>query len=367
MSRLPMSPSRRQWLQFACSAVLAAPGWAGAAQAGAARGRVELWAGELRQTGHVDGKGDKALFFDPRGLCTDPRTGDVLVADAANAMVRRIRADGTVISVAGVPELRKTVDGPAAKAGFVGPDAVAAAPDGTIYISDSYANTVRVLREGGVSLLAGADQLPGYADGPGPQARFNHPVGIAVDPRNGDLVVADSYNHTVRRVDREGRVSTIAGTPGINDHRDGPARHALFNTPVGIAVAADGSIYVSEFFNHDVRRISPQGDVSTVAGTAGKPGHADGPVGQGQLRRPQQILLDAGGLVIADAGNLELRRLGSDGVLRTLAGSPEGELAHPGALPTALGAPYGVAAGPGGSIAFSSGQAVLLLRLGASG
>ncbi len=357
-----MSPGRRQLLQLACSAALFAPAWARTAAA-AGGGSLDPWAGQLQQHGHADGPGARALFFDPRGLCTDPRTGDVLVADAANAMVRRIRADGTVSSVAGVPELRRTVEGPAARAGFVGPDAVAAASDGTVYISDSYANTLRVLRDGRVSLLAGADQLPGYADGPGPQARFNHPVGIAIDPRDGSLLVADSYNHTVRRVSRDGVVGTVAGTPGINDHRDGAARHALFNTPVGIAVAGDGSVYVSEYFNHDIRRISPRGDVSTVAGIPGKPGDVDGPAPRAQLRRPQQITFDAsGGLLIADAGNLLLRRLGSDGVLRTLAGRAGGELAQPGPLPTALGTPYGVAVGPAGSIAVSTGQAVLLVR-----
>lgn len=361
-----MSPSRRQLLQLACSTVLAAPAWARAqGSSGAVRGSLALWAGQWQQHGHADGAGARALFFDPRGLCTDPRNGDVLVADAANAMIRRIRADGSVSSVAGVPELRKTVEGPAAQAGFVGPDAVAADADGTIYICDSYANTLRVLRGGRVSLLAGADQLPGYADGPGEQARFNHPVGIAVDPRTGELLVADSYNHTVRRVGRDGRVGTVAGTPGISDHRDGPARHSLFNTPVGVAVAADGSVYVSEYFNHDVRRISPRGEVSTVVGVPGKPGDVDGPARQARLRRPQQIVFDAaGGLLIADAGNRLLRRLGSDGVLSTLAGRVDGEVAQPGPLPAALGAPYGVALGPGASIAVSSGQAVFLVHPG---
>ena len=357
-----MSLRRRQFLQAACTvAAFGASPWMSQARAAQA-GSLSLWAGDLRQHGHVDATGAGARFFDPRGLCADPR-GGVLVADAANAMVRRIAADGTVSSVAGVPELRTTVEGAAAKAGFVGPDAVAVGADGTVYVADSYANTLRVLREGSVSLLAGADQLPGYADGPGAQARFNHPVGIAVDPRSGDLLVADAYNHTIRRVGRDGLVSTVAGTPGINEHRDGPARHALFNTPVGIAVHGDGSIYVSEYFNHDLRRISPQGVVSTVAGVPGKPGDVDGPGAQARLRRPQQIAFDAAGvLYVADAGNLKLRALGTDGVLRTVAGRAGGELAAPGPLPAALGAPYGVAPGPGGSVAVSSGQAVLLVR-----
>ena len=357
-----MSLRRRQFLQAACTvAAFGASAWSPSARAGQA-GSLSLWAGDLRQHGHADGPGAAARFFDPRGLCADPR-GGVLVADAANATVRRIGADGRVSTLAGVPELRKTVEGPAAQAGFVGPDALAVGADGSIYVADSYANTLRLLRDGTVSLLAGADQLPGYADGPGAQARFNHPVGIAVDPRSGDLLVADAYNHTIRRVGRDGLVSTVAGTPGINEHRDGPARHALFNTPVGIAVHGDGSVYVSEYFNHDIRRISPKGEVSTVAGIPGKPGDLDGPGPRAQLRRPQQIAFDAAGvLYIADAGNLKLRALGGDGVLRSVAGTQGGELAAPGPLPGALGTPYGVAPGPHGTIAVSSGQAVLLVR-----
>ena len=357
-----MSLHRRQFLRFACTvATCGVAPWPTTASA-AQTGSLTRWAGDLRQHGHVDARGAAARFFDPRGLCAEP-SGGVLVADAANALVRRIAPDGTVSTLAGVPELRKTVEGPASQAGFVGPDALAVGADGSVYVADSYANTLRVLRNGVVSLLAGADQLPGYADGAGPQARFNHPVGIALDPRSGDLLVADAYNHTIRRVARDGLVSTLAGTPGINEHRDGPVRHALFNTPVGIAVHGDGSIYVSEYFNHDLRRISPHGEVSTVAGLAGQPGDLDGPGPSARLRRPQQIAFDATGvLYIADAGNRQLRALGRDGLLRTLAGRPDAELAAPGPLPAALGTPYGVAPGPGGTIAVSSGQAVLLVR-----
>lgn len=353
---------RRQFLQLGCSIAWALPAWADAV-AQPAGGSLQLWAGQVMQHGHVDAQGPQARFFDPRGLARDPRNGDILVADAANAMVRRISSSGAVSSVAGVPLLRRTVEGPAAKAGFVGPDAVAMGEDGSLYISDSYANTLRVMRDGRVSLLAGADGLPGYADGSGARARFNHPVGITVDPRSGELLVADAYNHTVRAVDRAGRVRTLAGSPGISAHRDGPVAQALFNTPVGVAVDHAGNVYVSEYFNHDVRRITPDGQVQTVAGMPGKPGDVDGPALRAQLRRPQQIAFDASGaLWIADAGNYQLRRLGSDGVLDTVAGSAGAEIARPGPLPGALGAPYGVAAGPDGSVAVSSGQAVLLVH-----
>ncbi len=352
---------RRQCLQLGCAWALAAPAWAAAPVSG--RGSLQLWAGHAQQHGDADGRGGVARFFDPRGLARDPRSGDILVADAANALVRRVSPDALVERVAGVPLLRRTVEGPAAQAGFVGPDAVAAAPDGTLYVSDSYANTLRVLRGGRVALLAGSDQRPGYADGQGAAARFNHPVGIAFDARRQLLLVADAYNHTVRAVNRGGRVRTLCGTPGVSAHRDGALAQALFNTPVGIAVDARGNIYVSEYFNHDIRRITPDGQVQTVVGRPGRAGDVDGDTRQARLRRPQQIAIDARGrLLIADSGNDKLRRFGDDGLLRTLAGRAGAQLPAPGPLPAALGTPYGVAVGPRGGIVVSSGQALWLVQ-----
>ena len=219
----------------------------------AGSGTLSLWAGQTLQSGHVDGPGADAAFFDPRGLARDPRNGDVIVADAANALIRRVDAQGRVTTLAGAATQRASHDGAAADARFVGPDAVAVDADGTIYIADSYANTIRVLRDGQVFTLAGRAGEPGYADGRGAEAAFNHPVGLAVDPRSGDLLVADAYNNTLRRIDRDGRVRTIGGTTGVADHRDGPLAQALFNTPVGLAVGPDGTIWISEFFNQDLR------------------------------------------------------------------------------------------------------------------
>lgn len=359
-----MPISRRQTLQLASGLLLGAVPFAKYAFAGSATGTLGLFAGQLHMHGHTDGLGDKASFFDPRGLAADLQ-GNIIVADAANALIRRITPDGMVSTLAGGAEDRVSKDGPAMQARFVGPDAVAVASDGTIYIADSYANTICKLgADGMVSTLAGVAGRQGYADGKGSAAQFNHPVGIAVDPRTGDILVADAYNNTLRRITPQGRVHTFAGQAGVNDHRDGPVGKALFNTPVGIAVDAKGTIFVSEFFNQDVRRITPDGQVTTLAGNPKKRGDADGQGRAALFRKPQQICLDAhGNIILADGGNHKVRRITPEGVVTTLAGQGQLDKVELGPLPGALITPYGVSPGPGGSVLVSSGEAVLRIEL----
>ncbi|MHB1691168.1 MAG: NHL repeat-containing protein [Thiomonas sp.] len=364
-----MPITRRQTLQWASSLLLGAspfasstatPASAAASSPGERAGQLSLFAGQIQLHGHTDGPVGKATFFDPRGLAVDPRNGDIILADAANALIRRITPAGEVSTLAGGAEDRVNKDGPALQARFVGPDALAVALDGTIYIADSYANTIRVLRNGEVSTLAGQVGRQGYADGQGTAAQFNHPVGIAVDPRTGDVLVADAYNNTLRRISPKGRVRTIGGQPGVNDHRDGLLKQALFNTPVGIAVAPDGTIYVSEFFNQDVRKITPQGMVGTLAGNPAKRGDTDGRGVAALFRKPQQLCLDAhGNIILADGGNHKVRRITPAGEVTTLAGQGQLDKVELGPLPGALITPYGVAPGPQGSVLVSSGEAVL--------
>ncbi len=191
------------------------------------------------------------------------------------------RPAGGATALAGLPEVEvETVagqlqagyrDGPAAQALFSGPAAVAVASN-TVYIADSRNHAIRALRGGQVTTIAGGAAEPGYADGRGRAARLSSPAGIAVGP-SGSIFVADTGNHRIRRISPDGVVSTYAGAETPKDdlgrqfggYRDGPATIAQFRYPVGLEVGSDGTLYVADAGNRAVRRISPGGVVTTVA------------------------------------------------------------------------------------------------------
>lgn len=325
-------------------------------------GTLSVYAGAIGPGMYAPGDFAHARFHDPRGMAVDAR-GNVFVADYVDSVVRRLAPRGEVELVAGQVEQRDPADGPALQARFYSPECVAVAADGVLYVSDSGSETVRRIgRDGMVTTLAGALGVEGYADGPGPRARFNHPVGLGVD-RHGAVFVADAYNATVRRIGPDGAVTTLAGTAGATGWRDGVGPSARFNTPVGLALDAAGNVYVSEYFNHTIRRIAPDRRVSTVAGSPGKAGFADGPAAQSRFRHPQSLAFAPdGSLIVADTGNSRVRRIVPGGEVQTLAGGSDGERVVPGPLPAELHAPYGVAALADGSVLVTGMNAILRIE-----
>ncbi len=181
--------------------------------------------------------------------------GAVFVALAARAAL----ADPVVSTLAG-SGLSGTVDGPALRASFVMPAAVAVDRDGRVFVADAGANRICVIDHGAVRTIAGGTPA-GFADGPAHKARFDLPLGIAV-ARDGTVFVADSNNHVVRRI-ADGTVSTYAGTPLQSGDADGPRARAVFGRPMQLAIDRDGSLLVADVFT-GLRRISPGGDVSTI-------------------------------------------------------------------------------------------------------
>jgi sugar lactone lactonase YvrE len=191
------------------------------------------------------------------------------------------------------------------QAGFSDPFGVVVGSDGTLYISDAGdSNRIRKLtREG--TLLTVAGEKEGFADGI--PASFNTPSGLALDDQ-GNLYVADTGNNRIRKVTTEGVVSTLAGN-GSAGYVDGPASSAEFNGPIGLAVDSQNSIYVTDTYNDRIRKITPDGFVTTVAGSAG-PGYRDGPAGNSQFDTPCGIVIKADGtLIVADTGNGKLRQI----------------------------------------------------------
>ncbi|MEO7578764.1 MAG: NHL repeat-containing protein, partial [Massilia sp.] len=213
-------------------------------------------------------------------------------------------------------------DGPVASARFADPFGLVVDRAGTVFVADAGDNNrIRAVHaDGSVTTVAGKDE--GFADGAGAAAAFNTPSGLAIDEA-GNLYVADTGNHAIRKVTPQGIVSTLAGT-GAAGYRDGAGAQALFNAPVGIAVDKAGKVYVADTYNDRIRVIAPGGEVSTLAGN-GLPGEGDGPAAGAGFDTPCALALGAdGALYIADTGNGSIRKLGADGMVTTYARSPAG-------------------------------------------
>ncbi len=189
-----------------------------------------------------------------------------------------------------------------------GPFGAAVGPDGTIYVADSFNHRIRAITPGGVvSTLAGTGSI-GFADGPGNNAKFNFPYGVAVGP-DGTIYVADTYNNRIRAVTPGGVVTTLAGTSIYVGFADGPGNTAQFNYPNGVAVGPDGTIHIADTNNHRIRAITPAGVVSTLAGT-GTYYFADGPGTIALFRYPSGVAVAPNGTIyVADTYNDRIRKI----------------------------------------------------------
>ena len=208
---------------------------------------------------------------------------------------------------------------------FSDPFGVAIADDGTIYVSDAgESNRIRKISpDGNVTTLAGGTE--GFADGAGTSAAFNTPSALALGP-DGNIYVADTGNNRIRKITPAGQVSTVAGD-GNAGYVDGPAAKAQFNGPIGLSVSGGGDIYVADTYNDVIRMITTGGEVTTIAG-GGTPGFADGDQKAALFDTPSGIVATDSSLIVADTGNRRLRRVSAEGSVTTLAITGE-ELSRP--------------------------------------
>lgn len=281
-------------------------------------GEVTLVAGSFGQTGIADGNGANARFNDPSGICV-ASDGSLGVCDNANGTLRRIAIDGTVTTLAGSTGSRGNVDGNGSAATFSSPTSVCRDAAGNFYLSDSLNDTIRMITsDGAVSTLAGSSGIAGTADGVGANARFNHPTGIAIDG-TGNVYVADTTNNTVRKITSNGEVSTIAGLPGVSGSQDGAGSDALFNSPSGLAADNYGNVYVADTGNSVIRKIAVNGIVTTLAGLPGIAGLMDGTGSNAWFNQPKGIALKSNGvLCVTDTGNATIREVTLAGSVTTL-------------------------------------------------
>jgi sugar lactone lactonase YvrE len=263
------------------------------------------------------------IFHQPSGAAIFVASGAIYFADTLNHLIRYVLPDGETLLTSGTGK-PGYVDGPASQAQFSAPRGVAIdANNGIVYVADTGNNSIRAIAlDGTVRTLAGSGR-PEFADGLGTAASFSHPAGIAVDLA-GNVYVADTGNNRIRRITPAGAVSTVAG--GVTyGFLDGPAPQTLFTQPESVAVAASGTVFVADTQNNVLRKIE-NGVVTTIAGT-GAPGDVDGAATTAQLKEPSALTLDeAGNLFFTDRLNNAVRELvaGSSPLVRTIIGSNPG-------------------------------------------
>ncbi|MGJ7615245.1 MULTISPECIES: hypothetical protein [unclassified Variovorax] len=279
-------------------------------------GVVSTLAGKL-VPGAADGTGTAASFNDPFRTAVDG-SGNVYVADYSNRKIRKITPAGVVSTLAG-SGAAGNADGPGATATFNDPIGIAVDSAGNVYVADTSNHAVRKITPAGfVSTLAG-NAVPGLADGTGAAARFRGPSGLALDGSD-NLYVADAQNNAIRKITPAGVVTTLAGG-GSSGRADGTGAAATFYYPMGLAFDGSGNLYIADRDNSLIRKLTPAGVVTTLAGGTSA-GAANGTGAAASFRTPFDVTSDSSGnAYVADGDNHLIRRITPAGVVTTYAGS----------------------------------------------
>lgn len=264
--------------------------------------------------GFSNGRRDKSSFVAPYALATN-KQGDIFVADQADNRIRKISLEGEVSTVAGAIS-SGYADGKSTEARFNVPSGITIDQNGNIYVSDLNNHVIRKINPDGEVITLAGSQKAGTADGKGKEAQFKNPAGICIDSM-GFLYVADRGNNLIRKISPEGFVSTLAGS-GKAGFSDGKGKAARFNAPAGITIDHSGFIYVADQVNNRIRKISPAGEVSTLAGN-GEFGNLDGEANQAAFKYPTSIAFDSKeNLYVSDQLNHTIRKISKSGKVSTL-------------------------------------------------
>ena len=258
--------------------------------------------------GSANGTGAAAGFNGIFGLALDS-TGNIYVGDALNKQIRKVTVDGVVTTYAG-----------GTTGNFLAPSAMVFDASGNLFITDSGNRNVRkVTRDGLVSVVAGSGTFASQ-DGNGLFASFKKPAGIVIDSA-GNLFVGDAEAHVIRKISPIGDVTTFAGNANVAGSADGTGINATFNDPSGLAIDAAGNLYVADALNNKIRKITPAGVVTTFAGT-GAAGSANGAAATATFNVPVNLSIDADGfLYVTETGGSKLiRKISPSGKVSTVAG-----------------------------------------------
>jgi sugar lactone lactonase YvrE len=326
------------------------------------------WTGTEGGAGAEDGDGASARFFSPVGITADS-AGNLYVADLNNGTVRKVAPDGTTTTLAGLAGVIGNANGIGAAAQFNGPGGTAVDSAGNVYVADLANHSIRKITPAGVVSLFAGSGFRGAGDGRGSKASFYYPADVAVDGA-GNVYVADGGNDTIRKITPAGDVTTLAGSAGTEGLKDGAGKVALFRTPQGVAVDGNGNVYVADARNDAIRKIAPDGQVTTIAGN-GTPGRVDGSGATATFYRPCGVTVgDGGTLYIADTDNNLIRKITPDRVVTTIAGGVE--FSNSGSADgtgrdARFAAPYDIAADGAGNLYVAEGNNNIIRKVTTSG
>lgn len=310
---------------------------------------VSVLAGAAGVPDVTNGTGGSARFNSPSAIALDS-FGVSYVADTANHTIRKIAAGGAVTTFAGGAGVSGSTNATGTAARFSSPSGIAVDASGNVYVADTANHTIRKITSAGVvTTLAGGVGVPGSTDATGTAARFNAPSGLAVDSSN-NVFVCDTANHTIRKITSAGVVTTVAGSPGLSGVTNANGTSARFNSPQGITLDLAGNLYVADSGNNAIRKIASNGDVTTFAGLPGTSGTTDATGTAARFNTPKGITLDSAGVIhVADTGNHVIRKITSAGVVTTVAGLAGTSGTANGAGTTArFNAPAGIITSPDG-------------------
>lgn len=301
-------------------------------------------------------------FSSPSGIALDA-AGNIYVADYGNNLIRKITTSGIVSTVAGTG-MQGAINATGIIASFNGPSGIAADAAGNLYVADSGNNLIRKITQAGVvSTLAGSDTT-GSANGQGINSSFFGPVGVAVDT-HGNVYVTDAGNNLIRFITPAGVVSTLAGNAvGASN---GTLAVSAFNNPTGVAVDGAGNVYVANYLNNNILEINTAATVTTFAGT-GQQGSTNGPANAATFYLPNNVTVDAhNNVYVADGVNNLIRKITPAGIVSTLAGSGVAGAADSTGTAASFNGPAGLAVDGAGNVYVADANNNLIRKITPAG